>query len=70
MDNGLSQLITEPTHFNESSCSILDLLLISSPESVAFCGVVEPFLDQTYDTTVLFSVALGTLKISLILLKG
>ena len=42
----LSQLINEPTHFTETSETILDLFLVTSSVSVLNSGVGEPFLDQ------------------------
>ena len=42
----LHNLIQEPTHFTESSSSIIDLLLTSNTNSVLLSGVGEPFLDQ------------------------
>ena len=38
--------IQEPTHYTENSQSILDLILVNKPESVLFCGVGEPVLEQ------------------------
>ena len=46
MQFGLSQLITEPTNFTESSQSVIDLFFTSSPNLVSVSGVGEPFLDQ------------------------
>ena len=42
----LSQLINEPTHFTESSSSVIDLILVSNLLSVDISGVGEPFLMQ------------------------
>ena len=42
----LSQMIQDPTHFTESSESLIDLYMVSSPDTVLECGVGEPFLDQ------------------------
>ena len=42
----LHNLIQEPTHFTESSSSIIDLLLTSNTNSVLLSGIGEPFLDQ------------------------
>ncbi len=43
---GLSQTITEPTHYTESSESLIDVFLVSSKGNVCLTGVGEPFLDQ------------------------
>lgn len=42
----LEQLITEPTHFTETSFSTIDLFLTSNKKNVLLSGVGEPFLDQ------------------------
>ncbi|MCG7883757.1 MAG: reverse transcriptase family protein [Candidatus Thiodiazotropha endolucinida] len=42
----LHQLIDEPTHFTETSSSILDLILINNVRLVEISGVSEPFLLQ------------------------
>ncbi|MCG8113231.1 MAG: reverse transcriptase domain-containing protein, partial [Candidatus Thiodiazotropha taylori] len=42
----LHQLIDEPTHFTESSSSILDLFLTGNKNNVLLSGVGEPFLGQ------------------------
>ncbi len=43
---GLSQIIQEPTHYTESSRSLIDVFLVSSKESVCLSGVGDPFLEQ------------------------
>ena len=43
---GLVQLIDEPTHFTETSDSIIDLLLARNISSVILSGVGDAFLDQ------------------------
>ena len=43
---GLSQLISDFTHFTETSQSTIDLLLINNSNDVLISGVGEPFLDQ------------------------
>ena len=43
----LSQLIEEPTHFTESSSSLIDLVATNNDNSVIYSGVGEAFLDQT-----------------------
>ena len=40
----LTQLINEPTHYTETSSSIIDLILVSNLRSVELSGVSEPFL--------------------------
>ena len=41
------QLIVEPTHLTESSCSIIDLIFTSNKSSILLCGVGDPFLGQS-----------------------
>ena len=43
----LHNLINEPTHFTESSASIIDLMLTSNKHGVLLSGVGEPCLEQT-----------------------
>ena len=43
----LRQLIEEPTHFTESSSSLIDLVATNNDNSVIYSGVGEAFLDQT-----------------------
>ena len=43
---GLVQLIDEPTHFTETSDSLLDLLFARNISSVILSGVSDAFLDQ------------------------
>ena len=42
----LSQTIAEPTHYTESSNSLIDLILLSDETSLIKSGVADPFLDQ------------------------
>ena len=42
----LDQLINEPTHYTESSSSIIDLFLTSNINNVLLSGVGDPILDQ------------------------
>ena len=42
----LQQLIVEPTHYTETSTSIIDLFLISNKHNLLLSGVGEPFLEQ------------------------
>ena len=42
----LQQIVTEPTHFTETSNSLIDLVLVSNPESILSSGVGDPFLGQ------------------------
>ena len=42
----LEQLITEPTHFTESSSSVLDLFFTSNKNSIIMSGIGESFLDK------------------------
>lgn len=43
---GLSQLITDSTHYTETSQSTLDLILTNNSTDILLSGVGEPFLDQ------------------------
>ena len=42
----LTQVINEPTHFTETSSSLIDLVLVSNKSSVSLSGVADPFLSQ------------------------
>ena len=42
----LYQCITEPTHFSETSSSLIDIILTSNKNSVIYSGVGDPFLSQ------------------------
>ena len=42
----MTQLITEPTNFAETSSTIIDLILVSNLRAVELSGVGEPFLMQ------------------------
>ena len=42
----LEQLITEPTHYTESSSSIIDLVFTSNKTNILSSGVGDPFLEQ------------------------
>ncbi|VDI64806.1 Hypothetical predicted protein [Mytilus galloprovincialis] len=42
----LTQLIDEPTHFTESSSSLLDLFITNDAHIITYCGVGPPLLDQ------------------------
>ncbi|MEW8544644.1 MAG: endonuclease/exonuclease/phosphatase family protein, partial [Candidatus Thiodiazotropha sp.] len=42
----LDQLINEPTHYTESSSSIIDLFLTSNKNNILLSGVGDPILDQ------------------------
>ena len=42
----LVQCINEPTHFTETSSSLIDLVLVSNRNSIISCGVENPFLHQ------------------------
>ena len=41
-----SDIISEPTHFTESSSSLIDLFLVTNKNHILLSGVGEPFLDQ------------------------
>ena len=41
-----TQLINDPTHYTETSFTIIDLVLVSNSHSVELSGVSEPFLSQ------------------------
>ena len=42
----LYQLIEEPTHFTETSSSIIDLVFTSNKNNIRSSGVGDPFLEQ------------------------
>ena len=42
----LSNIISEPTHFTESSSPLFDLFLVTNKNDIFLSGVGEPFLDQ------------------------
>ncbi|MCG7876873.1 MAG: endonuclease/exonuclease/phosphatase family protein [Candidatus Thiodiazotropha endolucinida] len=42
----LCQMINEPTHFTETSSSLIDLVLVNDKRHVLSCGVGEPFVQQ------------------------
>ncbi|MCG8096842.1 MAG: hypothetical protein JAZ17_25000 [Candidatus Thiodiazotropha endolucinida] len=42
----LQQIINEPTHFTETSSTLIDLLFTNHTTNVLLSGVGEPFLDQ------------------------
>ena len=42
----MAYLISESTHFTETSQSIIDLLLTNNSNDILISGVGEPFLDQ------------------------
>ena len=46
-DQGMSQLISECTHFTESSSTLLDLLIVNNTDIVEFSGVGENILPNT-----------------------
>ena len=48
----LVQSKEEPTHFTETSSSLIDLLLVNNKEDLILSGVGDPFLQ--YATIVLF----------------
>lgn len=41
---GFSQLISEPTHFTETSSSLLDLFIVNNPNSIKTSFVNDPFI--------------------------
>ena len=45
-DFSLTQTISDPTHFTESSESILDLIFTSNDDLILHSGVCDPFLQQ------------------------
>ena len=45
-ENSLNQIITDYTHFTETSQSILDLILTNNKNDILLSGVGEPFLEQ------------------------
>lgn len=43
-DLGMTQLITDPTHFTENSETLLDLLIVNNIENIVFSGVGDNIL--------------------------
>ena len=43
---GLDQLISEPTHFTETSSSVIDLIFTSNKNNVFLSGIGDPFLHK------------------------
>ena len=58
MNNGLSQLINQPTYINSSN--ILDLLLTNDPESIYDVSVSEPFSTSDYAITIMYEMHFQT----------
>ena len=42
----LFNIISDPTHFTESTSSLIDLFLVTNKNHILLSGVGEPFLDQ------------------------
>ena len=42
----LKQLITDPTHYTETSSSTIDLIFTSNTNNIQLSGTGEPFLEQ------------------------
>ena len=42
----LHQCISEPTHFTETSSSLIDIILVSNKNSIILSGIGDPFLSQ------------------------
>ena len=42
----LSNIISEPTHFTESSSSLIHLFLVTNKNHILLSGIGEPLLDQ------------------------
>ena len=42
--HNLEQIIREPTHYTESSSSLIDLFLFRNPASMLNSGVIDPFI--------------------------
>ena len=38
-------MINDPTHFTETSSSLIDIMLVSNPVNILFSGVRDPFLN-------------------------
>ncbi|MCG7875097.1 MAG: endonuclease/exonuclease/phosphatase family protein, partial [Candidatus Thiodiazotropha endolucinida] len=52
LEYNLTQLISEPTHFTESSSSLLDLILVRNCSNILLSGVADPFYPTLSDITV------------------
>ena len=66
---GLVQLIDEPTHYTESSESIIDLMLTRNASSLLLFGVGDAFLDQNIDTTAQYMQFLTLTSINTFVIK-
>lgn len=42
----LQQLITDVTHFTETSASLIDLMIVRNANNILTCGVADPFLQN------------------------
>ena len=58
----LSDIISEPTHFTESSSSLIDLFLVTNKNHIILSGVGEPFLDQNIRFIAQYIVYLTLIK--------
>lgn len=47
LHNSLIQCIKDPTHFTETTSSILDIIMVNRVEYVLISGVGDPFLEQS-----------------------
>ena len=54
----LSNIISEPTHFTESSSSLIDLFLVTNKNQLLVSGVGKPFLDKILGYIALYTVYL------------
>ena len=44
----LTQLITEPTHYTETSSTIIDIILVRNNTKVLCSGVADPFIPEQF----------------------
>ena len=54
----LTQVVTEPTHYTQHSCSLIDLVYLSSPANLISCSTI-PALANSDHLSLSFTVAAG-----------
>ena len=48
LEYNLTQLVSDPTHYTESSSSLIDLILVRNCSYILFSGVADPFFTWSY----------------------
>ena len=44
----LTQVVTEPTRVTSNSCTLIDLIFVSSPSQVNFCNTIPPLANSDH----------------------